>query len=217
MFFKTLTQFNPRNETHHFLKEKAQKSAHFNARFPFLFFLMIGFVVSILLWFLTHDSTFMLTDKIILFKLHTGTTFALIAIAFGILLVLWAFLEYLFSKRSFVAMYRLRRLLQGLTTEISSMAKKIPDEKFHGCPMEYWRVENTTYLKVFTTGFVRDGLKEQLPELIQDYLISECISIDKDSWTYIRDTKVGAGYVQVVFGETPIRSVMSSEDFNNET
>ncbi|WP_152994122.1 hypothetical protein [Lactococcus lactis] len=178
--------------------------------------LIIGLVVSVALWLVTHDNIIRLSDNIILIHFHTGAWFALIAAGFGVLLIFWAFLEFLFSKRSFVPMYRFRRLLQGLTTEISSLAKKIPDEKFHGCPMEYWRLGTTTYLKVFTTGFVRDGVKEQLPELIQDYLISECIGIDKDSWTYIRDTKIGAGYVQVAFGENPSRSIMDFEDFSDE-
>ncbi|MCJ1978647.1 hypothetical protein [Pseudolactococcus carnosus] len=133
-----------------------------------------------------------------------------------LLLSIWGFFEYLFSKRSFVPMYRLRRLLQGLTTEISNLSKKIPDEAFHGVPIEFWRSGTDTYIKVFTTGFVRDGLKEQLSELIQDYLISESLGSDKDCWTYIKDTKIGAGYVLTVFGETPNRSIFDLEDYENE-
>ena len=216
MFLKTLTQFNPKNETHHFIKERVQKGTHFQNRSSFLLVIIVSFMLSLALWFVTHDNTVRLSDKVIIYHFHTGNKFLMISGGLGLLLSIWGFFEYLFSKRSFVPMYRLRRLLQGLTTEISNLSKKIPDEAFHGVPIEFWRSGADTYIKVFTTGFVRDGLKEQLSELIQDYLISESLGSDKDCWTYIKDTKIGAGYVLTVFGETPNRSILDLEDYENE-
>lgn len=102
-------------------------------------------------------------------------------------------------------MYRLRKLFQELLEE---------GELLTGCVLEYWQNKNDIHLKVYTAGVIRSELKTQLPELVQDFLVYRSLG-RKDEWN-IKDSKIGAGYVLIVFGNVQERTVFGLEEFKDE-
>lgn len=127
-------------------------------------------------------------------------------------LTAWAFLEITFSKYSFIKVYRLRRLLQKITVELSNMNKQVVDMPFHAVAFEFFIVNKITTIRCFTSGFISsENSIEKLPAVFQNFLIAESIC-ENDKWKLL-ETAIFEGYIEMKFGDKARRIVYTEEDF----
>lgn len=148
------------------------------------------------------------------FNIHAKTLLA-IPIACITILFIWIIGEWIFSKHSPIKIYRVRRLLQRITVELSNMNKQVNDMPFHGVAFEFWIKDNRVYIRCYTSGFLRSTASiEQLPQVIQNYLIAESIS-KKDNWSLV-DTSTFEGFIEMRYGDIPTRKIYKGDYFNED-
>lgn len=135
-----------------------------------------------------------------------------IAVACFVYLLLWLISEWLFSKHSIVKIYRVRRLLQRITVELSNMNKQVHDMPFHAVTFEFWIKNEQVFIRCYTSGFIKsDSSIEQLPLIIQNYFIADS-SNSADRWT-ILDESNNEGFIEIKFGPLPDRIEYKKEFF----
>lgn len=134
-----------------------------------------------------------------------------IAVSCFVYLLLWLVFEWLFSKHSIVKIYRVRRLLQRITVELSNMNKQVQDMPFHAVGFEFWIKNEQVFIRCYTSGFLRnDNSVQQIPLVIQNYIIADS-SNKSDGWTLL-DESNNEGFIEMKFGSLPTR-IEYKEDF----
>lgn len=194
------------------LRLNARKKHYLKSIYPYQKFVTIRKMCALMICTIATVSTiayFMLRN---VFK-TIALGFVVIPIICVSILSVWVVCEWIFSKHSPFKIYRVRRLLQRITVELSNMNKQVHDMPFHAVTFEFWIEESYVHIQCYTSGFLRTNTSiEQLPQIIQNYLIAENIN-RKDHWSLI-DTSIYEGFIEMKFGDIPSRAIYKERYFN---
>lgn len=199
-FFLEVKQWLPWSRVHHFLSVRQN-----NARSPTLATLLfltmlftLGEVVAKLFfstWFWSSNT--LLNNLRLLF----------IAI-FGVVIAI----KWLFSKYSPIWAYAMRAILLRSFDVILNLSRNNLNNELDerlSVQYEYWKIQDTIFIKVYHNGMLIDNMLSQLAEKLQGHFIVATQRLPYN-W-HIKKSSMGQGYLLIEFGKPDERYLYTRE------